>query len=136
MLSALFVVCLAVIIGEVLLGIVRRTHRQTLASYGIDVEQTIRPHSYREHGEGTIRDYLVLGDELLVELDVHRVRRGHPISRWARCDASAQADAQLRKWRTHESTITIDDRNGFITLHCAHERVQVMALAQPPVTTA
>ena len=90
MLSALFVVCLAVIIGEVLLGIVRRTHRQTLASYGIDVEQTIRPHSYREHGEGTIRDYLVLGD----------------------------------------------DRNGFLTLHCDDERVQVMALALPPVTSA
>ena len=60
MLSALFVVCLAVIIGEVLLGIVRRTHRQTLASYGIDVEHGNRPSAYREHGEGTIRGYLVL----------------------------------------------------------------------------
>lgn len=81
---------LTFIVGEILLGIVRRAHRRTLASYGIDVEHGNRPSAYREHGEGTIRDYLVLGD----------------------------------------------DRNGFLTLHCDDERVQVMALAQPPVTSA
>ena len=129
MLTGLFFVCVYLMIGDVLLGVVRRTHRVTLARYGIVSAPSPATRHRRERSHGAIRDYLVLGDELLVELDVRSSRRGRPTTNWARCDASAMSGAVLQRWRDGDVRIDIEDRHGFLTLRCDDETVQLVGLS-------
>lgn len=135
MLIGLFLVCVSLMIGDVLLAAVRRTHRATLARHGVAGGPGHRTHHRRERGHGAIHNFLVLGDELLVEIDMRSSRPGHLTSSWARGDASVMTGAALQRWRDGNVRIEIQDRDGFLTLRSGDEIVQLVGLSPQQVTT-
>ncbi len=135
-LSALLVLCVLAMVGDVAFSAVRREHHRTLARYGIHVDAPAPRRGVRSRTTGVIGNYVVLGDELLVELDVRTSEPGAN-RRWARCDSSRCADRALSAWRSSDALLTIEDRHGFLTLRGPllgdEEVVQLHALAQPPL---